>query len=221
MDSRFRGNDKCMIQIIIGSLLLSITHALIPLVAVSRTEKWSRTESLKVTAITGSMHTVSTIIIGIIIGFIGFKLSSTIELITSIIAPLILIVLGLIYFILNFVKPHGHSHEHHNHTGLIKDEKKKSKLAIITALGTLMFFSPCIEIEAYYFTVGKYGWTGILTLSVVYLFITVVELVILVDIGRKSLEKLNTKLHFIGHYERAIMGSVLILLGLFIHFVNL
>jgi nickel/cobalt transporter (NicO) family protein len=84
-----------------------------------------------------------------------------------------------------------------------------------------MFFSPCIEIEAYYFTVGKYGWTGILTLSFVYLFVTVAELVILVDIGRKSLEKLNTKLHFIDHYERIIMGSVLIVLGLFIHFVNL
>ena len=216
-----------MIQIIVGSLLLSVTHALIPnhwfpLVAVSRTEKWSRSESLKVTAITGSMHTVSTIIIGIIIGFIGFKLSSTIELISSIIAPLILIILGLIYVLLNFIKPHGHhSNEHHDNIDIIKSGKKKSKLAIITALGTLMFFSPCIEIEAYYFTVGQYGWTGILTLSLVYLLITVVELVILVDIGRRSIEKLNTKLHFIEHYERIIMGSVLILLGLFIHFVNL
>lgn len=215
-----------MIQIIIGSLLLSITHALIPnhwfpLVAVSRTEKWSRIESLKVTAITGSMHTVSTIIIGIIIGFIGYKLSSTIEFITNIAAPLILIVLGLILFILNFVKPHHHSHEHHIENGDIKTENKKSKLAIITTLGTLMFFSPCIEIEAFYFTVGQYGWIGIFTLSLVYLFITVVELIILVDIGRKSLEKLSSKLHFIDHYERVIMGSVLIILGIFIHFINL
>jgi putative Mn2+ efflux pump MntP len=214
-----------MIQILIGSLILSFTHALIPnhwfpLVAVSRTEKWSRTESLKVTAITGGMHTVSTIAIGILIGFIGFKLSSTIEMITNIIAPLLLIVLGLIFIILFFVNPH-HSHEHHSEIEVLEKSKKKSKFAIIATLGTLMFFSPCIEIEAYYFTVGKYGWTGILMLSFVYLFVTVVELVILVDIGRKSLEKLNTKLHFIDHYERVIMGSVLIVLGLFIHFVNL
>ena len=214
-----------MLQILIGSLILSFTHALIPnhwfpLVAVSRTEKWSRTESLKVTAITGGMHTVSTIAIGILIGFIGFKLSSTIEMITNIIAPLLLIVLGIIFIILYFINPH-HSHEHHNEIEALEKSKKKSKFAIIATLGTLMFFSPCIEIEAYYFTVGKYGWTGILTLSFVYLFVTVVELVILVDIGRKSLEKLNTKLHFIDHYERVIMGSVLIVLGLFIHFVNL
>jgi putative Mn2+ efflux pump MntP len=214
-----------MLQILIGSLILSVTHALIPnhwfpLVAVSRSEKWSRTESLKVTAITGGMHTVSTIAIGILIGFIGFKLSSTIEMITNIIAPLLLIVLGIIFIIMFFVNPH-HSHEHHGEIEVLEKSKKKSKFAIIATLGTLMFFSPCIEIEAYYFTVGKYGWAGILTLSIVYLFVTVVELVILVDIGRKSLEKLNTKLHFIDHYERIIMGSVLIVLGLFIHFVNL
>jgi nickel/cobalt transporter (NicO) family protein len=214
-----------MLQILIGSLILSVTHALIPnhwfpLVAVSRTEKWSRTESLKVTAITGGMHTISTIAIGILIGFIGFKLSNTIEMITSVIAPLLLIVLGLIFIILFFVNPH-HSHEHHNELDALKKSNKKSKFAIIATLGTLMFFSPCIEIEAYYFTVGQYGWTGILTLSLVYLFVTVVELVILVDIGRKSLEKLNTKLHFIDHFERIIMGSVLIVLGLFIHFINL
>jgi nickel/cobalt transporter (NicO) family protein len=214
-----------MIQILIGSLILSITHALIPnhwfpLVAVSRTEKWSRSEALKVTAITGGMHTISTIAIGILIGFIGFKLSSTIEMITSVIAPLLLIILGIIFIILFFVNPH-HSHGHHNELDMVNKNNKKSKFAIIATLGTLMFFSPCIEIEAYYFTVGQYGWTGILTLSFVYLFVTVVELVILVDIGRKSLEKLNTKLHFIDHYERVIMGSVLIVLGLFIHFVNL
>lgn len=214
-----------MLQILIGSLILSVTHALIPnhwfpLVAVSRSEKWSRSESLKVTAITGGMHTISTIAIGILIGFIGFKLSSTIEMITNIIAPLLLIVLGVIFIILYFINPH-HSHEHHGELEVLKKSNKKSKFAIIATLGTLMFFSPCIEIEAYYFTVGKYGWTGILTLSFVYLFVTVVELVVLVDIGRKSLEKLNTKLHFIDHYERIIMGSVLIILGLFIHFVNL
>jgi nickel/cobalt transporter (NicO) family protein len=214
-----------MLQIIIGSLILSFTHALIPnhwfpLVAVSRTEKWSRAESLKVTAITGGMHTVSTIAIGVLIGFIGFKLSSTIEMITSIVAPLLLIILGIIFIIMYIVKPH-HSHGHHNELDVLKKSNKKSKFAIIATLGTLMFFSPCIEIEAYYFTVGQYGWTGILTLSFVYLFVTVVELVILVDFGRKSLEKLNTKLHFIDHYERIIMGSVLIVLGLFIHFVNL
>jgi|WetSurMetagenome_2_1015567.scaffolds.fasta_scaffold129620_2 nickel/cobalt transporter (NicO) family protein len=215
-----------MIQIIIGSLLLSITHALIPnhwfpLVAVSRTEKWSRLESLKVTAITGSAHTISTIIVGIIIGFIGFQLSNTIELITSIIAPLLLITLGIIYIVLNFVKPHTHEHHQQGNSKITNNGKKKSKLAIVATLGTLMFFSPCIEIEAYYFTVGQYGWTGILTLSIVYLIVTVFVLLILVDLGRKSMEKLNTKLHFIGKYERIIMGSVLIILGLFIHFVNL
>lgn len=214
-----------MVEILIGSLILSITHALIPnhwfpLVAVSRSEKWTRAESLNVTAITGTLHTISTILIGILIGFIGYKLSSTIEMITNIIAPLLLIILGAVFIVMYLINPH-HSHEHHTELKALENEKKKSKFAIVATLGTLMFFSPCIEIEAYYFTAGQYGWTGILLLSFIYLFVTVIELVVLVDIGRKSFEKLNTKLHFIDHYERIIMGSILIALGLFIHFVNL
>ena len=93
-----------MFQILIGSLLLSVTHALIPnhwfpLAAVSKTENWSRGETAAVTAITGFLHTLSTIIIGIIIGFAGFKLGDEIELVSGLYAPVILILLGA-YFII-------------------------------------------------------------------------------------------------------------------------
>ncbi|MCX6159817.1 MAG: hypothetical protein NTV87_00575, partial [Ignavibacteriae bacterium] len=153
-----------MLNIIIGSLLLSITHALIPnhwfpLAAVSKSENWTRRETVEVTALTGFLHTLSTIIIGIIIGFIGYKLGDTVELVASIYAPVILIGLGLYFIIMNLRKKH-HTHCHIN-PEKIKQASKKSKRAIITALGTMMFFSPCIEIEAYFFTAGQYGWAGI------------------------------------------------------------
>jgi len=62
-----------MWQIISGSFLLSIVHAAIPnhwlpLVAVSKSEQWRLSETLTITAITGFAHTLSTIIIGLIIG---------------------------------------------------------------------------------------------------------------------------------------------------------
>lgn len=206
-----------MFELILGSFVLSLTHALIPnhwfpLVAISRTEKWTREEAMKVTAITGFAHTASTILIGLFVGFIGYKLSSTLELFTNIIAPALLILLGLIYIILNFTIKHEHKH--------INEEaaKGKSKFAIIATLGTAMFFSPCIEIEAYYLNAGAYGWTGILILSIIYLTVTVVFLVALVDLGRKSLDKLKDKLHLLEKYERLITGSVLIALGIFTYF---
>lgn len=212
-----------MLNIIIGSLLLSITHALIPnhwfpLAAVSKSENWTRRETVEVTALTGFLHTLSTIIIGIIIGFIGYKLGDTVELVASIYAPVILIGLGLYFIILNLRKKH-HTHCHIN-PEKIKQASKKSKRAIITALGTMMFFSPCIEIEAYFFTAGQYGWAGILTLSAIYLIVTVIVMVIIVELGRRSLQLLNQRLHFLEHYEKAITGGILIALGILTFFVH-
>ncbi len=88
-----------MIQILIGSLVLSVIHASIPnhwipIVAIGKTEKWSRNETLWVTAIAGSAHTISTISIGIIVGLVGHRLSSTHEFVTRVVAPLILVILG-------------------------------------------------------------------------------------------------------------------------------
>jgi len=213
-----------MLSLIIGSLLLSITHALIPnhwfpLAAVSKSENWTKMETAQVTALTGFLHTLSTIIIGIIIGFIGYKLGDTIEIVSEIYAPVILIGLGS-YFIIKNLRDKSHTHCHIN-PEQIKQASKKSKAAIITALGTMMFFSPCVEIEAYYFTAGQFGWTGILLLSAIYLFVTVFVMIIIVELSRKSIDILNKKLHFLEHYEKLITGVILILLGIlsfFIHF---
>lgn len=213
-----------MLPLILGSLLLSITHALIPnhwfpLAAVSKSENWTKTETIQVTALTGFLHTLSTIIIGIIIGFVGYKLGDTIEIVSEIYAPVILIGLGL-YFIIKNLRDKSHTHCHIN-PEQIKQASRKSKAAVITALGTMMFFSPCVEIEAYYFTAGQFGWTGIMLLSAIYLFVTVLVMIIIVDLSRKSLDVLNKKLHFLEHYEKLITGVILILLGVltfFIHF---
>ena len=63
-------------QIILGAFLLSVVHASIPnhwlpLVALSKSEKWTERFTLGVTSIAGISHTVSTIIIGLIVGFLG------------------------------------------------------------------------------------------------------------------------------------------------------
>lgn len=215
-----------MYEIIIGSLILSITHALIPnhwfpLAAISKTEKWNRKDTLLITAISGFTHITSTIIIGIIVGFVGYRLSSQIDIITSTIAPAILFFIGIFYVILNVIKS---SHHHHHHIDLDQSEEngktKKSKFTIILSLITMMFFSPCIEIEAYYFTAGSFGWAGIITLSFIYLVITVSFMIFLVDFGRRSLDRLSKRLNFLDKYERAITGIVLILLAIFTYFVK-
>ena len=207
-----------MFSLILGSLLLSITHALIPnhwfpLAVVSKSENWSKTETAGITALTGFLHTITTI------AFVGYKLGNTIEMISEIYAPVILIGMGL-YFVIKNLRNKSHTHCHIN-PEQIKQASKKSKTAIIVALGTMMFFSPCVEIEAFYFTAGQFGWTGIITLSAIYLFVTVAAMIVIVELSRKSLNALNKKLHFLEHYEKLVTGIILILLGIISFFIHL
>ena len=208
-----------MWQIITGSFLLSIVHAAIPnhwlpLVAVSTSEGWRRSEALTVTAITGFAHTLSTIIIGLIIGRLGFELAARFEFITSIAAPVILVAMGIYYIVRDLRKGH-----HHHHIGPIDTKKHASKTALVATLAIAMFFSPCIEIEAYYFHACTQGWHGVLAVSVIYLFVTVIGMMLLVGIAITGARKFRS--HFLEHHEGKLTGLILIASGVFAYFVEL
>lgn len=213
-----------IIHILIGSLLLSIAHSLIPshwlpLIAIGKSEKWSEKELLSITTITSISHISSTIIIGIIIGFAGYKLSESYFFITKVFAPLILIALSFVYFYLEY-KHHkiktAHQHHHIDIETII--QKKKNKNSIIISLVVAMFFSPCLEIEVYYLTASQLGWTGIITVSVVYFIITVTGMLLLVYSGSKGISKL--KWNFLEHHDKLITGLILFIVGLLALFIE-
>jgi nickel/cobalt transporter (NicO) family protein len=205
-----------MYQIFIGSLILSTIHALIPnhwlpLIAVGKTEKWTHNQTLWATVITGVAHTLSTIIIGIVVGLIGYKLATKYAVISETIAPAILIGLGLIYIFRDFRSNHHHTHE--MNPSVTETGRKKSRwVAILTSLSIAMFLTPCIEIEAYYFQAGTIGWIGIFIVSAVYLMTTVMVMLFLVYLGMRGVK--TFKSHFLEHHEKAITGIALVALGI-------
>jgi nickel/cobalt transporter (NicO) family protein len=212
-----------MWEIFIGSVILSIVHAVIPnhwipLIAISRAESWTTKESVTGTFITGFAHTLSTVLIGILVGFAGYKLSGSFEIITSVIAPLILITIGLFYLILDFIHTRRHNHHEHVHIELDKIKNKKSRLAILGTLSLAMFLSPCLELEAYYFHAGTFGWLGIAIVSIVYIIITVSLMTLLVFLGVKGISRFE--LHFLEHHEKRVTGIILLLLGIMAYFVE-
>ena len=206
-----------MYQIFIGSLILSIIHALIPnhwlpLIAVGKTEKWTQSQTLWATVITGTAHTLSTIIFGIAAGFIGYRMSAKYSIISETVAPGILIGLGLIYICLGFLR-HSHHHSFDLKPVTSKPGHQKSRwIAVLTSLSIAMFLTPCIEIEAYYFQAGTIGWIGIFIVSVVYLVTTVGVMLLLVYLGISGVKTFNA--HFLEHHEKGITGVVLIGLGI-------
>lgn len=207
-----------MWQIVVGSFVLSIIHALIPnhwlpLIAIGKAERWTQRETLSATLITALAHIASTIIIGIVVGFVGYKLSGAFELISAIIAPSVLVILGLVYIITDLLYA-----QHHEHGHLSVDKNAKSRFAILASLSLAMFLSPCIELEAYYFHAGTLGWAGIFVVSAVYALVTPSLMVTLVFLGTKGLDRFNW--HFLEHHMRKITGIILIALGLMAFFVH-
>lgn len=221
-----------MLQILIASLVLSLIHTAIPnhwlpIIAIGKTEKWSHGEHIQATLITGFAHTLSTVLIGIVVGFLGYKLSSSYEIIAGVIAPAILVGLGIVYLFLDLT---GKNHHHHHESHLHKPEKvdlnsltivrnKKTRWHLLTSLSIGMFLTPCAEIEAYYFQASTIGWKGIWIVSATYVFITIAGMLLLVSLGMKGVKGLKS--HYMEHHEKRITGIVLMAIGLFTYFVKI
>jgi nickel/cobalt transporter (NicO) family protein len=200
-----------MWQLLFGSILLSLVHATIPnhwlpVVAIGKAEKWTDRETLVVTAVSGLAHTLSTLLIGITIGFIGHQLNESYAFISEKLAPALLIALGVIYLVIDQLRHHKHTH------GIPSSvNRTRSKYAIVVSLAIAMFLSPCLEIEAYYFQAGTAGWKGIFLVSAVYVIVTVSGMMLLVYLGNKGVRAIQS--HFLDHHEKLLSGLVLIILG--------
>lgn len=204
-----------MQSIIAGSIVLSLLHAVIPnhwlpIIAIGRKEGWSLDEITRVTMLAALAHALSTILIGIILGLLGIELKEHIASFTRVIAPSILIILGFIFI---------YRHHRHKHFKIEGDPaKKSSKAKIITALVVAMFFSPCMEIEAYFLMAGTISKWLIALLSFLYTFITTTGMILFIRFAYKGILKFNW--HSLEHNAGIIAGFTLVLTGLVSFFIQ-
>ncbi|WP_431217089.1 hypothetical protein ACQ86N_22610 [Puia sp. P3] len=135
-----------MYSIITGTIILSIIHALIPnhwlpLVAIARTERWSKSELFLISSVTATAHVMGTVILGTILGIIGSTLAHKYEDYIHIIAPVLMIAFGLVYF----------SIHRSYHADPVDDNVKvyrKSRKKVILFFVLMMFLSPCPEVQS-------------------------------------------------------------------------
>lgn len=204
-----------MFSIIAGSIILSLLHATIPnhwlpVIAIGKKEKWSVQEVTQVTFISAVAHGLSTVIIGIVLAFIGARMANNIEDFSHFFAPVILILLGIIFI---------YRHHTHHHFHLDENIKKKhSKKKIIVALVLAMFLSPCMEIEAYFLLAGAQAKWLIWFIAALYLIITTVGMVLLVRFAYLGLLKLNW--HSLEHNAGIITGITLVATGILAFFIH-
>lgn len=208
-------------NLLIGSILLGLVHAAIPnhwlpVVLIGRAEGWTERETLGVVALSGFFHTLSTVVLGVVIGAIGMEVSERLEDQTRLIASLLLVFMGLIYFAMHDANS-GTPDRPHEHVS--RGLTGRSKATIITTLSVAMLFSPCLEIETFFFTAGTLGWSAIVTLSVVYTVVTIACMVGLTAVSYRGLARVNW--HWLDHNEKRLTGGILIVLGILIFFIKL
>ena len=196
-----------MIDLVIGSFTLSIVHALIPnhwipIITISKAENWKLSEAMKITGITAIAHSFGTVLLGIALGALGVELADRFELFTHLIAPLILIIIGLVYLSIS---------DRHHHHHLPKSIKNKSKSAIIAALSLSMFLSPCLEMESYFLFAGRESWLAVWVVALVFLVTTSLSMILLVYIGYNGIERIKWDL--LEKHEKKISGLLLIAIG--------
>lgn len=163
----------------------------------AKVERWGKVKVILFTALLALSHTLSTVLIGLVIGFIGYNISQYHEVLSKLVASVILVILGIFYISrhFRFGNPHHHSFGVFSFFGLL----------------VAMFFSPCIEIESYYLLAGVMGWGAIIMVSLIYVITTIILMETYVILALKGFD--FAKMHILEHYENLIMGSVLIILG--------
>ncbi|MCO6497228.1 MAG: hypothetical protein J5I50_06155 [Chitinophagaceae bacterium] len=204
-----------MESIILGSLILSLLHATIPnhwlpIIAIGRKQGWTLSEVRSVTFLSAVAHGVSTVLIGLVLYFIGSEMAGRIEYFARWIGPGILILLGLIFI----YRHHVHLHFHVNEKKLENISKGK----IILGLTLAMFFSPCLEIEGYFLMAGTQGPWLVWFIAGLYLVITITGMLILVQMAYKGLLKLDW--HKLEHNAGIITGLTLVVTGIISIFIH-
>lgn len=207
-----------MDSLLVGSLTLSLLHALIPshwlpFVTIGQTERWSLRQTLTVTAIAGLAHTISTTLLGILVSLAGWQLAENYHDLSERAIPLLLLALGLWYLMQHL------RHRHlHDHIDLGAARKARSFTALLLSLGLAMFLSPCLEIEAYFLSAGAKGWNAVVLVALIYNVVTLSGMLLMVTIGRRGLQQVNP--HWFEHHENLITGLTLVGLAVLNFFIE-
>lgn len=204
-----------MLQLLTGALLLSLLHAAIPnhwapVLAVARAERWPLRRAVGVTVAAGLAHVLSTVLLGLGLGLLGWRLSARFSRFAGVAAPALLVAIGVLYA---FSGP-GHTHTHSDPEPVLVRPRGR----VVLGLAATMFLAPCLEIQAFFLAAGTRGPLALALVMLTYLLVSVGAMSALVVVAHTSLRRLS--LTGLARHERRFTGAVLMLVGIAGFFVD-
>lgn len=194
------------LSLIIATFLIALTHAILPnhwmpFALTGRGQKWGLTKTIFVTVIASLGHSLITGILGTIIAIMGFQITKHTESYAESISGIILIIIGIVFFITGRLRSSTHDHNH----------SKFSDRAIVISLFLMLTCSPCVAVLPLFLAASSFNWGMLVLLSLILSFTTVSCTTGLTILAYKGVTKIN--LCAIENYEKEIIGGILSLLG--------
>ena len=201
------------LELFISVLAISILHAILPnhwlpVVAIGRQLGWDGRKTSLVTMLAALAHSMSTVIIGILVAMGGLTLGGMLPYFKYIAAG-ILIGLGILFV-------WRHQHHMHFHLKELKVTKQTNMGAIIGSLMLAMFLSPCLEVGALFLVAGTKGMALTLLIAAMYTVTSALGMTLFAWLAFHGLKKMDW--HKLEHNSGLVSGIILIVTGLFFIF---
>jgi putative Mn2+ efflux pump MntP len=237
-------NDTVLTSIAVSGFTVAFFHAAIPthwlpFSATGRALRWSHARTLAVTALAGAGHVLATAALGLLLTLFGVALSAEIGAWFPRIAGAVLIVLGL-FFIWRQFSGHGHTHIFHPAHAHNRNEQEQERAdsmtgcgaagehgiastrtsdrAAIASLFALLTFSPCESFLPIYVSGIRFGWSGFALLTLILSAATVTGMIFFTWLTLAGIR--NFRLRWFEQHDNAVMGAVLLLVGILIMFLE-
>jgi cytochrome c biogenesis protein CcdA len=196
------------IELFVSVLAISILHAILPnhwlpVVAVSRQLGWTGRKTAGSTMLAALAHSLSTVIIGILLALGGMTLGGILPYFKYIAAG-ILITLGVLFV-------WRHQHHMHFHLREFKHTAETNMTLIIGSLLLAMFLSPCLEVGALFLVAGTEGILLTLIIAAIYTVTSAVGMTLFAWLALHGLKKMDW--HKLEHNSGLVSGIILILTG--------
>lgn len=203
-----------MTQLLSGTIVIALLHALIPnhwlpLIAVAKAEGWGNGSLLRIALFSAIAHVVGTVLLGILLGKLSNELAAEFESYVHWFGAVVLILFGIYYLL---------SKHRHLSYGNTVTETKNSQLRWTFLFSSMMFFSPCLEVQSLFISAGVYGLNATLLMAAFYAIISITGIVLLALLTFRGIKLIDT--HFLEHYEKQITGSVLVAVGVLTFFIH-
>jgi cytochrome c biogenesis protein CcdA len=196
------------IELFVSVLAISILHAILPnhwlpVVAVSRQLGWTGRKTAGITMLAALAHSLSTVIIGILLALGGMTLGGILPYFKYIAAG-ILITLGILFV-------WRHQHHMHFHLREFKHTAETNMALIVGSLLLAMFLSPCLEVGALFLVAGTEGILLTLIIAAIYTVTSAVGMTLFAWMALHGLKKMDW--HKLEHNSGLVSGIILILTG--------